>query len=215
MKITYVDHMGDDDSVVNAARVSFHKEANHYSEEQNTNLIKYLAKHKHEIPFAHTAISLRVKAPISIRTQAFKHKIGFVENEVSRRYVTEKPEIYIPTFRVQAPNKKQGSLNQEHESNFEWQDKYIVTVNRAIEVYEDMLKAGIPAEQARFILPQGVITEWIWTGSLLAYARFYNLRSKPDAQKEIQELAQRVSDIIEPLFPISWKVLTQDEEKKE
>ena len=110
MNVDYIDHMGTDDSVVNAARVSFAKEASNYTDEQNAKLISYLATHKHEIPFAHTTITLRVKAPISIRTQCFKHKIGFVENEISRRYVSNKLEYYLPVFRENANKSiKQGS----------------------------------------------------------------------------------------------------------
>ena len=110
MQVTLIDYMGNDDSIVNAARVSFSREAKHFTHEQNVNLIRYLAEHKHEIPFAHTAITLRMKAPISIRTQCFKSKIGFVENEVSRRYVKSEPELFVPIFRY-APdgNIKQGS----------------------------------------------------------------------------------------------------------
>lgn len=208
MKVEYIDHMGSDKSVVNAARVSFNKQADNYSQGYNNKLIQYLATHKHEMPFAHTAITLRVKAPISIRTQCFKHKIGFVENEVSRRYVSDTPELFLPVFRVKpAGNIKQGS-GKEHPENQLIQENYHALANECIQVYETMINKGVAPEQARFILPQGIMTEWIWTGSLLAYARFYNLRSDSHAQKEIQELAHMVSEIIEPLFPVSWKELT-------
>ena len=209
LQVQYIDHMGNDDSVVNAARVSFAKEASNFPAEKNRKLIRYLAEHKHEIPFAHTAVTLRVKAPISIRTQCFKHKIGFVENEVSRRYVTGTPELFLPTFRT-APqgNAKQGS-GGEHGENELLQEVYQSIAQECLEAYESMIKNGVAAEQARLILPQGVMTEWVWTGSLLAFARFYNLRIDPHAQKEIQDLAHMVGDIIEPLYPVSWAALTR------
>lgn len=210
MKVEYIDHMGDDNSIVNAARVSFHKQADQFSDEQNHKLIRYLAEHKHEIPFAHTAITLRMKAPIAIRTQCFKHKVGFVENEVSRRYVKSEPELFVPTFR-HAPNGsiKQGSGDMlVPKQNHYLQGRYQDICNEAIREYELLLSQGVAPEQARFVLPQGVMTEWIWTGSLLAFVRFYNLRTNSHAQKEIQELAKMVGDIIKPLYPVSWTALT-------
>ena len=212
MQVTLIDYMGDDDSIVNAARVSFSREAKHFTHEQNVNLIRYLAEHKHEIPFAHTAITLRMKAPISIRTQCFKSKIGFVENEVSRRYVKSEPELFVPIFRY-APdgNIKQGSGEELHEAdNRRIQKYYTEACENAIKWYNEMIEQGVSPEQARFILPQGVMTEWVWTGSLLAFARFYNLRTGITAQKEIQELAHMVSKVIAPLFPFGWEALTGD-----
>lgn len=212
IQVNLVDYMGDDNSVVNAARVSFSRTAEHFTDEQNQNLIEYLAKHKHEMPFAHTSITLRVAAPISIRTQCFKHKIGFVENEVSRRYVKSKPKLFVPTFRkAPSSNIKQGSGSEvPSEQNQELAERYIVACHEAIECYNDMINQGVAPEQARFVLPQGVMTEWIWTGSLLAYARFFNLRTTEYAQKEVRDLAHKVGDIIEPLYPISWEALTKD-----
>lgn len=209
LQVQYTDHMGNDDSVVNAARVSFAKEASNFPAEKNHKLIRYLAEHEHEIPFAHTAVTLRVRAPISVRTQCFKHKVGFVENEVSRRYVTDTPELFLPTFRT-APqgNVKQGS-GGEHDENELLREVYQSISQECLECYESMIKNGVAPEQARFILPQGTMTEWVWTGSLLAFARFYNLRTDPHAQKEIQDLAHMVGDIIEPLYPVSWAALTR------
>ena len=210
MQVQLVDYMGDDDSVANAARVSFSREAKNFMAEQNARLIRYLAEHKHEIPFAHTAITLRMKAPISIRTQCFKHKIGFVENEVSRRYVKSEPELFVPVFR-HAPNGnvKQGSGDELSEAdNNRIKKYYIGACENAISWYNGMIEQGVSPEQARFILPQGMMTEWVWTGSLLAFARFYNLRTDPHSQKEIQDLAHMVGDIIAPLYPVSWEALT-------
>lgn len=206
--VDYIDHMGDDNSVVNAARVSFAKDANNYTTENNQRLIRFLAREKHELPFAHTAITLRVKAPIPQRTQCFKSKIGFVENEESRRYISTTPELFIPEFRESVKDKKQGS-GGPHNDGDKWLEVYQRQAHRCIDVYLDMISAGICPEQARYILPQGVMVNWIWTGSLLAYARFWGLRSKPDTQKETQIVAQKVSDIMKGLFPISWQALTE------
>lgn len=223
--VQYVDHMGDDLTVVNAARVSFNKESEWDGEphwtgrimdkklpEKDAKLISYLAKHKHWTPFAHPQITLRIKAPISIRTQLFKHKQGFVENEVSRRYVTDEPEFYSPNWRTKPTNgAKQGSEDFVKDSiQRESFDRiYRESVAKAHGYYKYMIESGIAPEQARFVLPQGTYTEWWWTGSLAAYARVYALRSDTHAQWEVREYANAVSTIIEPLFPVSWKALTR------
>ncbi|EDC5808840.1 FAD-dependent thymidylate synthase [Salmonella enterica] len=163
----------------------------------------------HWTPFAHTAITLQMQAPIPIRTQAFKHKQGLVENEESRRYISTTPEIFVPEFRLRPEGSiKQGS-GDIHPANDYWKDMYKFQVETCIKTYELMLEDGVAPEQARFILPQGVEVNWTWTGNLLAFANFYNKRSDAHAQKEIQDLAEMVREIIEPLYPESWKALTQ------
>ena len=236
MKAEYVDHMGNDLNVVNAARVSFDKVSEYIVPEKNSipecscgrtdycpcagdvdkelpsedeRLIKYLARHNHWTPFAHTAITLRMTAPIPIRTQCFKHKAGFVENEVSRRYVSSEPEFYVPVLRQAAENKKQGS-GEDMKGQAYWTSHYRSWMNQAIGNYLSLIDNGVCEEQARFVLPQGVLTEWIWTGNLASYARFCKQRLDPHAQKEIQELAKMVSEIIEPLFPVSWAALMEN-----
>lgn len=163
----------------------------------------------HWTPFAHTAITLRMKAPIPIRTQCFKHKQGLVENEESRRYISSVPEIFIPEFR----QKPEGSIKQGsaglHPDNAMWKEMYESATGTAVATYERMLKAGIAPEQARFVLPQGAMVNWIWTGNLLAFANFFNKRSDSHAQQEIQDLAHAVAAIVEPLFPVSWAALTK------
>jgi len=208
MNAEYLYHSGDDLAIVNAARVSFSKESKEFTE-QDEKLISYLAKHGHWSPFTHNSITLRMKAPTNIRTQCFKTKIGFSENEESRRYISTYPELYVPdVFRSKPEGSiKQGSGPPDPNSN-DWRDEYMQICDKAIEQYQYMIREGVAPEQARFILPQGVMVNWIWTGSLMAYARFYNQRTDPHAQKEIQDLAKQVGEIIEPLFPISWKVLT-------
>lgn len=209
VKVEYVDHMGSDESVVNAARVSFANEGDDgRTEEQNEKLIKYLARHGHWTPFGHTSITLRITAPIPIRTQCFKHKVGFVENEESRRYVSYTPEIFIPEFRSQVDNKKQGSGGL-HKYSKEWQESYKEGVDSMINLYETMIDDGVAEEQARFVLPQGVMVNWYWTGSLSAFARFCKQRMDPHAQLEIQQLATMVDAEIRGLYPMSWKALME------
>ncbi len=212
MKVEYVDHMGDDLAIVNAARVSFDKTSQLEEGsliEDDVRLINYLAKHNHWTPFAHTAISLRMGAPVPIRTQCFKHKVGLVENEESRRYIKSTPVIYIPkAFRsIPEGSIKQGS-GDVHEHSEAWLKSYEEVVNNCVDVYLQMIADGVCPEQARFILPQGAIVNWIWTGNLLSFANFYNKRIEASAQKEVQAVAAKVKEIIEPLFPVSWKGLT-------
>lgn len=207
MKVEYIDHMGNDDSIASAARVSFDKRAETYPPDANHRLIRYLADHGHEIPFAHTALTLRVTAPIAVRAQAFKSKVGFVESEISRRYVSSTPTYDVPVFRYKHHDKKQGSGEEiPHQEGL--QSLYVQHMEDSLELYEDLLNQGVAPEQARFVLSQGVDTQWVWTGSLLAFARFYRLRSDVHAQKEIQDLAHMVSNIIAPMFPVAWEALT-------
>lgn len=208
-KVTYIDHMGTDESVVNAARVSFaNSDDEKRTTEQNVKLIKYLAKHNHWSPFAHTSITLRMTAPIPIRTQCFKHKQGLVENEESRRYVSYTPEVFYPEWRQKVENKKQGSgeaFTPSLQSGLDY--VYKQSVDLAIQSYERLLSLGVCEEQARFVLPQGVLVNWYWTGSLAAFARFCKQRLDPHAQVEIQELAGEVSSILKELYPNSWAAL--------
>lgn len=162
----------------------------------------------HFAPFAHPHITLRMAAPVSIRTQCFKHKIGFTESEESRRYISSVPEIYIPDFRAAAPSVKQGSSDELHADHELMRAAYISHTTEAVRMYEQFIKDGLAPEVARFLLPQGAIVNWVWTGSLYAYANFYIQRSDSHAQKEVQELAELVREIIEPLFPVSWRALT-------
>lgn len=225
MTVELVDHMGDDLSVVNAARVSFDKvsewDVKYHSDDNpfdfsqhlsdaDTRLINYLARNNHWTPFAHTSISLRMGAPVPIRTQCFKHKQGFVENEESRRYISSRPEVFVPDCFRSAPvgNVKQGSGGVHYDSH-EWMLVYKRKTNSAVDTYMAMIEDNVAPEQARFILPQGCIVNWIWTGNLASYARFYRERTYDKAQKETQDLARMVAEIIEPLYPISWAALTE------
>lgn len=206
MEVTLVDKMGSDLSVVNAARVSFNKESVEFSD-SDTKLIKYLAKHNHWSPFAHAFVSLRIKAPIFVARQLVKHQVGLSWNEVSRRYVDDEPEFWFPeVWRGKPVNAKQGSEG-EIENSWVWSCSAKEHIKNLASLYDALLHAGCAPEQARMILPQNTMTEWIWSGSLMAFARVCKQRLDPHAQQETQEVAKMIADIVEPLFPVSWKEL--------
>ena len=193
--------MGTDLSVVNAARVSFAKVSNELSD-KDEKLIKYLAKHNHWSPFGHASLQFRIKAPIFVARQLVKHQVGLVWNEVSRRYVDDEPEFYIPSeWRLKADDKKQGSSDETIEYNLGSTLEFIKTT------YQNMLKANIAPEMARMILPQNLYTEWYWSGSLMAFARVCNLRCKPDTQWETQQIANLIDIESKQHFPTSWRAL--------
>lgn len=207
--VEYIDHMGTDASVVDAARVSFDKMSTQYSVDQNTKLINYLAKHNHWSPFAHTSIKMRFKAPVFIARQLAKHQVGFAWNEVSRRYVDFTPECWVPNnFRMRAENKKQGSSDELVKDPELLQD-YKNMCSAALIMYDRLLENGVCPEQARAVLPQSMYTEWVWTGSLYAWARMVSLRSHDTAQSEVREYAKAVSNVCTNLFPISWRALNE------
>ena len=204
ISVQYITHSGDDLLVVNAARVSFDKHSTELTE-SDIKLIKYLARNNHWTPFGHPQITLRIQAPIFLRTQMFKHKVGLVENEISRRYVDDPPKFYFPReWRERDSNKKQGSKLTGITAQDLAKYKYFNAVEYAATVYSELLKLGVAPEQARMILPQSMLTQWYWTGSLAAYARICTLRMEGTAQREAQELAKKISEIIEPLFPVCW-----------
>ena len=202
--------MGNDLMVVNAARVSFAKVSTEFSQ-QDGKLISYLAKHNHNSPFFHPQIRLRLKMPIFVAREWYRHQIGFARNEVSRRYVDTSPECWIPTpeqIRERDPKLKQGS-KETPVVDSEMVHQLIKTHTEVnVMVYQDLLSKGVAPEIARCVLPQSMFTEFIETGSLAAYARLYKLRTDPTAQREIQEYARKLGDLLEPLFPVSWKALT-------
>lgn len=208
ISVELLDHMGDDLAVVQAARVSFAKDAAEFDEVRDGKLINYLAKHDHWTPFAHTALKFRVSAPVPIRTQCFKHKIGMVENEESRRYISSTPEIFIPEYFRAKPEGsiKQGS-GEKHPYSDAWIDEYKGVTELAVKTYTSMLEDGVCPEQARFILPQGAIVNWIWTGNLVSFANFYIKRTDPNAQREVQVVAEAVGKEVEKIFPVSWNAL--------
>tara|TARA_R110002153_G_scaffold217252_2_gene369681 strand:+ start:495 stop:1214 length:720 start_codon:yes stop_codon:yes gene_type:complete len=212
-QVQYIDHMGNDASVVRAARVSFAADDTEFDEVKDAGLINYLANHNHWTPFSHTSITLRMTAPVPIRTQCFKHKVGFTENEESRRYISSRPKFFIPRkFRKHPEGSiKQGSGEDMHPTGDKYWRRHFQTLNTyCLESYEMAIEAGMCPEQARLLLPQGMEVSWYWTGSLSAYARFCKQRMDPHAQQEIQALALEVSKIISQLYPQSWEALTND-----
>jgi len=220
IKATYIAHMGTDLSVVNAARVSFGKKSTWSGQEgglddgeggmgvlndTDTKLINYLAKHKHTSPFGHCFASFHIKAPIFVARQLVKHK--FLRwNEISRRYVSDKPEFYQPeVWRSKAQDKKQGSGPALKD-----QDVHIGTTQRLVTMlYDSMLEKGVCEEQARMVLPQNTMTEWYWSGSLDAFADMCNLRTKSDTQWETRDLAFQIDAEMKNLYPVSWLALTK------
>ena len=209
IKAEYIDRMGSDLTVVNSARVSFNKESQEFTN-QDEKLVSYLAKHNHFTPFTHPQITLRETVPIFVARQRFKHMVGFTYNEVSRRYVDDTPEFYFPAEWRTRPD---GSLKQGsggvHVENETMKGAYLDFIKEASSLYERMVASGIAPEQARMVLPQSMLTSYYVTGSLAAFARLYKQRADPHAQKEIQELARQIGQIISPLFPISWAALTK------
>ena len=198
--------MGSDLSVVNAARVSFGKRHTEL-QPKDAKLIKYLAEHKHMSPFGHAFASFHVKAPIFVARQLVKHK--FLRwNEVSRRYVDDTPEFYVPeTWRGRADSVKQGSGGTigDDEMYASWANTDVLET--CLDAYENLLGHGVCPEQARMVLPQSTMTEWYWSGSLDAWADMCNLRCKPDTQLETQMVANEIDYRMGELFELSWKEL--------
>jgi thymidylate synthase (FAD) len=200
IKVTYIDHMGSDLSVVNAARVSFGKQSDwmprvHNGEakvlqHKDDKLIKYLAKHKHYSPFNHTFVTFHVKAPIFVARQLVKHEY-MPWNEISRRYVDEEPEFYQPDVPEFSLSQEVDYLNSEE----------------ALSTYRSLLKVGVCPEQARMVLPQSTMTEWYWSGTMKAVHKMCSLRCKPDTQLETQIVANHIDEEMAKLFPISWEAL--------
>jgi thymidylate synthase (FAD) len=204
--IELLETFGNDLTIVNAARVSFNKESTEMTN-RDEKLIKYLAEHNHNSPFFHPQLRFRIKMPIFVAREWFRHTIGFARNEVSRRYVDTPPELWFPTeFRERDPNLKQGSKETCVE-NPEVKEIYDQAMRDALEAYNTLLTQNVAPEIARAVLPLSLYTEFIETGSLAAYARLCKLRLDPHAQKEIQEYARQISELIEKAFPIAWKAL--------
>ena len=213
MEVKLVDHMGSDLSIVNAARVSFAKEHKEFDEGKDGKLIRYLAKHDHWRPFGHGSLQFHIKAPIFVARQLVKHQVGLVWNEVSRRYVDDEPEFYIPdAWRGTAENKKQGSSDDEIDINpYGFMvDEYQTVLRSAKWTYEELLRMGVCPEQARMVLPQSLMTEWYWSGTLYAFARVCNLRCKPDAQMDTQDVGWGIDRHARKLFPTSWDALRNE-----
>lgn len=205
--VELLETFGSDLTVVNAARVSFNKESEEFNE-KDAKLVNYLAKHHHTSPFFHPQLRFRIKMPIFVAREWFRHTVGFSRNEVSRRYVDFKPEVWIPTeFRERDPNLKQGSKQEIVAVNETICELYNKAMIDSLSAYNSLLEANVAPEMARAVLPQSMYTEFIETGSLAAYARLCGLRLDPSAQKEIQDYANAVHNLIKDKFPVSWEAL--------
>lgn len=210
IEVTLVDSMGSDLSVVNAARVSFNKISEEFKE-GDVKLINYLAKHKHFSPFNHSFMTFRIKAPIFVARQLVKHKF-MPWNEVSRRYVDDEPEFFFPEmWRAKAANVKQGS--GEDAIDISGLDQYVAnpesSVSLALSSYNHLLRVGVCPEQARMVLPQNMMTEWMWSGTLGAFADMLRLRLDPHTQKESRDVAQLIYQEVAKVFPVSIKALLE------
>lgn len=206
--VTLIDFMGSDLSVVNAARVSFGK-AKDALDDADRKLISYLARHEHWSPFAHTALQFRVTAPIFVARQLAKHQVGGAWNEESRRYIDDEPTVYHPdVWRERAENIKQGSGGTLTAGDSWVTDLvYQTAMNDALRAYRSLMKRGVAPEMARMVLPQSTNTSWVWSGSLLFFARVCRLRLDHHAQEETQLVAAQIYDHCEALFPVSWAAL--------
>lgn len=202
---TLLDWMGTDLTVVNAARVSFSKESLELND-KDIRLIHYLAEHGHWTPFAHPQAMFHVTAPIFVARQLGKHQVGLVWNEVSRRYVDDTPDYWMPkgSWRSRPEGSiKQGSGDQE----IPLKPSTFTVMQDAVDEYERLIAEGVAPEQARAVLPQGMYTEWYWTGSLFAFSRVCKLRLDAHAQQETQAVAKRISIELSHYFPVSWNAL--------
>ena len=211
--VAYMNHRGDDLTVVNAARVSFNKRK-YELDDEDVRLIDYLAKHGHWSPFSHCFLQFRIAAPIFVARQLAKHQVGLAWNEVSRRYVDFEPEWYCPEhWRGRAANNKQGSSGRVAEQANANQELEMANVS-GLSHYQHLLQCGVAPEQARMVLPQTLMTEWYWSGSLAAFARVANLRLHKDAQPETADVADWIDTFANELFPYSWAALTNPENRQ-
>jgi thymidylate synthase (FAD) len=212
MQVTLINSMGNDKTVVDAARVSFAKTADNYTEAQNKKLIQYLARHNHWTPFGHAQATFHIEAPIFVARQLVKHQVGLVWNEVSRRYVDDKPRFFSPSsWRPRSQDKKQGSDKHDIIADMRQAWKvYESAIHNISKTYGILLEMGVAPEQARMVLPQSMMTEWYWTGSLAAWSRVCRLRISDDAQAETERIAQDISREMRQLFPVSWAALEEN-----
>jgi thymidylate synthase (FAD) len=206
-KVELLSHYGDDSMIVNVARVSFGKDVSNYTEEQNVKLIKYLVNHKHVSPFKHPQLQFRVKCPIYVERQIFKHIIGVSVNSISGRYVDFSDTYYqIPLgeWRKQSKSSKQGSEGLVEDQEYcDVIQEHVIEICK--EAYSNLLNAGVSKEQARSVLPLSLETEFIWTGSLLAFIHMCDLRLKEDAQKETRDVVREMLTLVQNIEGNSFK----------
>lgn len=201
----YMDHMGDDLAVVNDARVSFRKISRKFSQ-SDERLLRYLARHNHWSPFAHSFIKFRITCPLFVAAQLFKHQVGLAANSVSRRYVSDEVTFWHTlSWREKAANKKQGSGDRLPVGVCtDATSMYINSLQVAFDTYNDLLALGVCEEQARAVLPTSTNTTFVWTGSLAAWLRVISLRCEESAQEETRQVAEMIAETVQRLFPVSY-----------
>lgn len=219
ISVNVVDSMGTDFRIFEAAKATLGggTESNFNAVETDpTRLINFLAKERHVTPFRHPQITLECEAPIAIARQLGKHQVGFSWNERSMRYRDSVIDVFTPDmFRGRPDHLHEGSTDVDVGSKNISTDHVIWTVEKEYELaiktalssYETLLKAGLAPEQARFVLPQGMITRWFWTGSLYGFYEVYRQRSSEHAQYEVRDFADQLDTLMTELFPIAWTAL--------
>lgn len=226
ISIKLVDHMGDCFRVFEAAKATLGgSEESQFKrgETDPTRLINFLAREKHVTPFRHPQVTFECEAPIAIARQLGKHQSGFSWNERSMRYRDSVIDVFVPDmFRGRPDKLHDGSTDRDVRldvTNFSIDigggdyyqpdvgELYNHAVEMAVQAYECLVEAGLAPEQARFILPQGMITRWVWTGSLYGWYSVYKQRSSEHAQYEVREFARQLDEHMSKLFPIAWKAL--------
>lgn len=212
--VEYLGHLGSDLSVVNAARVSFANESDWEGwfelNKSDEKLIHFLARYNHKSPFNHQFFSFRVKAPIFVARQLVKHEY-LPWNEVSRRYVEDGLEFYMPEdddWRSQPENVKQGSGDALESEIVEIiKTRYNHLIEDSETLYRFAIENGLSREQSRMFLPQSLMTEWVWSGSFYAFAKMCHLRLDPHAQKESQYVAEKVLSYLKECMPVSTEAM--------
>lgn len=206
IEVSYVDHMGSDVNVVNAARVSFAKEVAEFAE-KDQKLLDYLAKHHHWSPFAHSCITVRCKVPIFLARQLVKHQVGANWNEESRRYIDGPVEFYLPEEVHYKPVSAKQGAGAVHPRNNEVLDLMHMATEDAYRDYQRLLDYGVAPEEARMVLPLNSMTNFIWTGSLLFFQRVIIQRLNAGAQLVAQDFATKLQHVVRDLYPHSFEAL--------
>lgn len=233
ISVKLVDHMGDCFRVFEAAKATLGgSEESQFKrgETDPTRLINFLAREKHVTPFRHPQVTFECEAPIAIARQLGKHQSGFSWNERSMRYRDSVIDVFVPDmFRGRPDKLHDGSTDRDVRldvTNFSIDigggdyyqpdvgELYNHAVEMAVQVYECLVEAGLAPEQARFILPQGMITRWVWTGSLYGWYSVYKQRSSEHAQYEVREFARQLDEQMSKLFPIAWQALKDSDNIK-
>jgi len=211
-----IDCMGNDLTTVNAARVSYGAWSTNFSG-RDDKLVQFLAEHKHITPFRHAQVTIRVTGPVFLARQLVKHSVGFSWNELSRRYKDGDAidiHCYVPDVILERPKslmKESAKPTDDAALGHAATACIEAAYKKSISHYEELIDLGVAPEQARMVLPLGMQTQWIWTGSLYGWASVYNQRSTEHAQLEARLFAEELNKIMSKLFPVCWKALTKQD----